>query len=146
MSNKFNPNSPRAKSVDKRTAVKLINNYAESYKKKEDENALLQKHIDDLNHNLKLNKVIIKALSSGLTDDERTKEFINNLNIEINELYLQNKLLMNRLEESNSKVPYIFISDRIFRENCTRQHKSRTRGNLEIQGKGVQTRKSKFQV
>lgn len=123
MSNKFILNSPRAKSVDKRTAVKLINNYAESYKKKEDENAFLLKKVEDLNNNLKLNKLIINTLTSKLPDDQKTKDLINNLNLEINELYSQNSVLSSQLLESNDKVNhYVIIADNIFRKISIRQH------------------------
>lgn len=105
--------SPRARSVDKKTAVKLINNYAESYKKKETENAELQRQIDDLQNGLKLNKVIINTLTSSLSDEEKTKELIMNLNIEISNLYSQNQELRTRLEEAKSNVRNLNI--KIFR-------------------------------
>lgn len=105
-------NSPRAKSVDKRTAVKLINNYAESYKKKENENADLQRQVDDLQKSLKLNKVIINTLTSNLSDDEKTKEYISNLNAEISSIYSRNQELRALLDESNSKVSVSLLSNR----------------------------------
>lgn len=107
MNSKVILNSPRAKSVDKKTAVKLINNYAESYKKKEFENALLQKQINDLQNNLKLNKTIIGTLTSSLPANEKVNELIQKLNDEISELYQMNGKLRAQLEESNDKVSYV---------------------------------------
>lgn len=104
MNSKVTINSPRAKSVDKKTAVKLINNYAESYKKKESENAFLQRQIEDLQNNLMLNKNIINTFTMNLPPNEKASELIKKLSCEINELYSMNFQLRSQLEESNNKV------------------------------------------
>lgn len=104
MNIKGNGHPQRPNSVDKKMAVKLINNYAESYKKKEGENAFLQRSIRDLEQNLKLNKSIISTLTSQLPEKDKTSELIKKLSEEIRMLSSQNSDMRSQLEESNSKV------------------------------------------
>ena len=47
--------------LDKNLAIKLINQYADNYKRVEEENKCLQKEISDLKSNLNVNKEIIES-------------------------------------------------------------------------------------
>ena len=47
--------------LDKQTALKLINQYADNYKRIEDENKALQQEVKDLKSNLNVNKEIIES-------------------------------------------------------------------------------------
>jgi cell division septum initiation protein DivIVA len=97
--------SPRNKSVDKKTAIKLINSYAESYKILEEENKRLKNQIKDMSENLKVNKSIVSSLSStNLKPDEKSTKIINELSVQVEILLEKNKELTKGIADTQNKV------------------------------------------
>lgn len=70
----------------KNTAIKIANQYAESYQIIEKENTLLKQEINDLKTNLQINKDMIKDLLSSLKPAQKEKAVIDGLKKEINVL------------------------------------------------------------
>lgn len=68
----------------KNTAIKIANQYAESYQIIEKENTLLKQEINDLKTNLQINKDMIKDLLSSLKPAQKEKAVIDGLKKEIN--------------------------------------------------------------
>lgn len=91
-------------SIDKKSAIKLINSYAESYKLKEDQNSFLASKIKDLESNLALKKEIIGSLTSSLSIPDKMQDLLSKLHFEIDSLTLENRRLGLNFEEAYNKV------------------------------------------
>jgi hypothetical protein len=87
---------------EKRSALKLINKYAESYNNLEAENKQLKTEINDLKLNLKINKQIIESFYSGQNSTEVNKLFQTKLK-EQNDQYLQQ---IDKLIKENEGLRY----------------------------------------
>lgn len=107
-------------SIDKKSVVKLINRYAESYKIKEAENSFLASQSQDLRSNLTIKAEIINTLISQLSLDEKMSQVYELMNTEIVSLRHQVEELTLNLEEAKNKVSLNLILDALFRENCFR--------------------------
>ena len=101
MSRSYLKNSP---DVGKKTALKLINKYAESFNNIKEENRQLKIQIEDLNSNLKINKTIIEGFFTKLNSKERESSIITQIRQENLNLYNQNEQLRKKIEELNSKI------------------------------------------
>ena len=91
---------------EKKTALKLINKYADSYNAIIQENKFLKSEIRDLNSNLKINKQIIEGFFAKNSPKEKTNNFINKYKIENAKLYEQNLKLNKKIEELTNKLIY----------------------------------------
>ena len=91
---------------EKKTALKLINKYADSYNAIIQENKFLKSEIRDLNSNLKINKQIIEGFFEKNSSKEKTNNFINNYKIENAKLYEQNLKLNQKIEDLTNKLNY----------------------------------------
>ena len=91
---------------EKKTALKLINKYADSYNSIILENKTLKLENNDLRSNLKINKEIIDGFFSQKTFKEKVESFINSYKQENKNLYIQNSILSKQLESINSKISY----------------------------------------
>lgn len=97
--------SPRNKSVDKKTVIKLINSYAESYKIIEEENKRLKNQVKDLSENLKVNKALIISLSnSSLKPEDKSTHIITEYSNQLEILFEKNKQLSKQISEIHNKV------------------------------------------
>ena len=63
----------------KKTAMKLINKYADSFNTIKEENKQLKKKIEDLETNLKINKSIIQTFFSNLPAKEKEESLLLNI-------------------------------------------------------------------
>ena len=90
--------------VGKKTALKLLNKYADSFNTIKEENKQLKIQIQDLNSNLKINKSIIESFFSKLNSKERESSIISKIQEENSNLYKQNEELRKKIEELNSKM------------------------------------------
>ena len=88
----------------KKTALKLLNKYAESFNTIKDENIILKKKIDDLNLNLKINKSIIDNFFSDKNITDKENSLINNIKKENKYLYEQKELLEKKNMELLNKI------------------------------------------
>ena len=93
---------------EKKTALKLLNKYADSYGVLEEENRQLRAEILDMKINLKINKEIIQGFFQlNSFEDKSTfyhtklKEEVISLNIKIDKLLLEK-------EDLKTKVNYFF--------------------------------------
>ena len=77
----------------KKTALKLLNKYAESFNSLKEENMILKKQIEDLNLNLKINKSIIENFFSDKNISEKENLLIKNIKQENKHLYEQKDAL-----------------------------------------------------
>ena len=110
--------SPRNRSVDKKTAVKLINSYAESYKIKEEENQKLKQKILDLKDNLKANKEMIENVTSSLSKDEKVNLFIKQQKNQIDNLSNQNDILNKYLIDAKNQL---IFSEKVAIDNINKE-------------------------
>ena len=101
MSHSYLKNTPE---VGKKTALKLINKYADSFNIIKEENKQLKIQIENLNFNLKLNKSIIENFYSKLNSKERDSTINSKFQQENLNLYNQNEELRKIIEELNSKI------------------------------------------
>lgn len=99
---------PFNESIDKKSAIKLINSYAESYKLKEEQNSFLLSKIKELESNLTLKKEIISSLTSSMTITDKMQQLLSKLNNEIDSLTTENRRLAASYEEVHNKVMTIF--------------------------------------
>ena len=90
--------------VGKKTALKLINKYADSFNHIKEENKQLKLQIEDLNSNLKINKSIIEGFFSKLSSKEKESSIISHIKQENFNLYNQNEQLRKKMEELNTKI------------------------------------------
>lgn len=85
------------KNDDRKTALKLINQYAESYSRLEQENKALKSEILDLKTNLMINKEIIQGFFQYNNSDERTTFYLSKLK---EEGLIQSKLIEKMIKEN----------------------------------------------
>ena len=88
---------------EKKTAIKILNKYADSYNNLVEENKSLQAEIKDLRANVKLNKEILSDLMSSMTKSSNSnknslssnsfKSVYNKINQELSSVYEQNEKL-----------------------------------------------------
>ena len=85
---------------EKKTAIKILNKYADSYNNLIEENKSLQSEIKDLRTNIKFNKDLLNELISSMGKTQKNNKNSNNNNSiyvkmtqEVNELYIQNEKL-----------------------------------------------------
>ena len=90
--------------VGKKTALKLLNKYADSFNSIKEENKQLKIQIEDLNSNLQINKSIIESFFSNLNSKEKESSIITKIKQENANLYRQNEELRKKIEELNSKI------------------------------------------
>ena len=90
--------------VGKKTALKLLNKYADSFNSIKEENKQLKIQIEDLNSNLQINKSIIESFFSNLNSKEKESSIISKIKQENSNLYKQNEELRKKVEELNSKI------------------------------------------
>ena len=90
--------------VGKKTALKLVNKYADMFNVIKEENKQLKIQIEDLNSNLKINKSIIEGFFSKLNSKEKESSIITQIKNENLNLYKQNEILRKKIEELNSKI------------------------------------------
>lgn len=99
--------------IDKKSAVKLINSYAESYKLQEEKIHFLTSKIQDLEANLGIKINLINSLMMTFDISQATQEIISQLNNEISLLKSENRRLSFSLDEAKSnvifKISYHFI-------------------------------------
>ncbi len=88
----------------KKTALKLLNKYAESFNTIKDENIFLKKQIEDLNLNLKINKSIIENFFSDKKNSDKENNIIYNIKLENKQLYEQKELLEKKNMELLNKI------------------------------------------
>ena len=88
---------------EKKTALKLLNKYADSYNNIIQENIFLKSEIKDFRDNLKLNKEIIKGFFSNNKNNNKIDNFINQYKQENDKLYEQNYNLSKKIENLISK-------------------------------------------
>ena len=88
----------------KKTALKLLNKYADSFNSIKEENIFLKKQIEDLNLNLKINKSIIDNFFSDKNTSEKEISLINNLKQENKYLYEQKEILEKKNLELINKI------------------------------------------
>ena len=81
--------------LDKQTALKLINQYADNYKRIEDENKALQQEVKDLKSNLNVNKEIIESFFKS----DKTK-----LETQLNVFFSKSKEEINTLNKRNESL------------------------------------------
>ena len=101
MSHSYIKNTP---DVGKKTALKLLNKYADNFNSLKEENALLKLQIQDLNSNLKINKSIIDGFFSKLNPKEKESSMISNIKQENYNLYNQIELLQKKNSEFSQKL------------------------------------------
>ena len=75
MSHSYLKNTP---DVGKKTALKLLNKYADSFNSIKEENKQLKIQIEDLNSNLKINKSIIEGFFSKFFKRKRIFHYFPN--------------------------------------------------------------------
>ena len=100
----------------KKTALKLLNKYADSFNSLKEENIFLKKQLEDLNLNLKINKSIIDNFFSEKNIPERENSLINSIKQENKNLYEQKELLEKKNIELLNKI---HISEQTYAEAMT---------------------------
>ena len=101
MSHSYIKNTP---DVGKKTALKLLNKYADNFYSLKEENAQLKLQIEDLNSNLKINKSIIDNFFSKLNPKEKESTIISKIQQENFNLYNQNENLRKKNFELTNKI------------------------------------------
>lgn len=101
MSHSYLKNTP---DVGKKTALKLLNKYADNFYSLKEENAQLKLQIEDLNSNLKINKSIIDNFFSKLNPKEKESTIISKIQQENFNLYNQNENLRKKNSELTNKI------------------------------------------
>ena len=101
MSHSYIKNTP---DVGKKTALKLLNKYADNFYSLKEENAQLKLQIEDLNSNLKINKSIIDNFFSKLNLKEKESTIISKIQQENFNLYNQNENLRKKNSELTNKI------------------------------------------
>jgi hypothetical protein len=89
---------------DKKTALKLLDKYAESHKRLEEENKILRTEITDLRVNLKINKEIIQGFFQCGNSEEKSTLFLKKLkdeNLNMNSII---EKLMKEKDDLREKV------------------------------------------
>ena len=88
---------------EKKTALKLLNKYADSYNCIIQENIFLKSEINDLKDNLRINKEIIKGFFSNNKNKNKIDDYIHHYKEENDKLYEQNNNLSKKIENLISK-------------------------------------------
>ena len=88
----------------KKTALKLLNKYADSFNSLKEENTILKQQIKDLNLNLKINKSIIENFFCDKNIGEKTNFLIKNIQKENQTLLEQKEILEKKNEELIKKI------------------------------------------
>ena len=101
MSNSYIKNNSE---VGKKTALKLLNKYADSFNNIKEENRLLKSQVEDLRSNLKINKSIIESFFSKLCPKEKEQSILSIIKSENENLFKQNEDLRKKNDELNSKI------------------------------------------
>jgi len=86
------------------TAIKLINQYADSYHLLENNLKILKQENDDLRYNLQVNKDIIQGFFKSSTFDKKIEIFINKIKEENKLLYKQIQNLKKENNQLNSNL------------------------------------------
>ena len=102
--------------VKKKTALKLLNKYADSYHAIIQENNFLKTEILDLKANIKINKEIIQGFFSDKKFKEKIDLYKFQYKKENENLYNQNDKLLKKIEELTSKLTY---NEQIFNETLS---------------------------
>ena len=100
----------------KKTALKLLNKYADSFNSIKEENIFLKKQIEDLNLNLKMNKSIIDSFFSDKNMTEKENSLIKNIKEENKYLYEQKEILEKKNIELLNKI---HLNEQAHIENMT---------------------------
>ena len=114
MSHSYIKNTP---DVGKKTALKLLNKYADNFYSLKEENAQLKLQIEDLNSNLKINKSIIDNFFSKLNPKEKESTIISKIQQENFNLYNQNENLRKKNSELTNKI---YVSQQTYLESTIR--------------------------
>jgi hypothetical protein len=114
MSHSYIKNTP---DVGKKTALKLLNKYADNFYSLKEENAQLKLQIEDLNSNLKINKSIIDNFFSKLNPKEKESTIISKIQQENFNLYNQNENLRKKNSELTNKI---YMSKQTYLESTIR--------------------------
>ena len=102
--------------VKKKTALKLLNKYADSYHAIIQENNFLKTEILDLKANIQINKEIIQGFFSDKKFKEKIDLYKFQYKKENENLYNQNDKLLKKIEELTSKLTY---NEQIFNETLS---------------------------
>ena len=92
------------KNDEKKTALKLLSKYAESYNQLELENKHLKAEIKDLKMNLKINKEIITGFFQHNNKEDRSMFYVNKLKEEVASLNGQIEKMKKENEDIKSEV------------------------------------------
>ena len=148
MNSTIHNNTSISKSSDTKTALKLLNQYAEGYHALKFENKMLISEMNDLRTNLKINKNIISSFLAKISLPQQTQTLISNLQNEINTLtssisllqkdnvslltkqtQFQNEIdfLKSTLEKKDNQI-FILEQSLIKHENNIQAYKKKIRG------------------
>ena len=108
---------------EKKSAIKLINQYAEQYKRVDLENKSLLEEISDLKKNLKISKDIIESFFKP-EQKEKSKIFLKKTKEEISNLNSTIETLRKEIKECRDKNTYyeIILSESILKyRDCTEE-------------------------
>ena len=97
----------------KKTALKLLNKYAESFNSLKEENSLLKQQIKDLNLNLKINKSIIENFFSDKKLGEKLDFLIKSIQKE-NQILTGQKFILEK--KNNELIKKININEQSYME------------------------------
>ena len=92
------------KNDDKKTALKLLNKYADSYNQLELENKHLKAEIKDLKMNLKINKEIITGFFQHTSKEDKSIFYVNKLKEEVASLHDQKEKMKKENEDIKAEV------------------------------------------
>lgn len=93
-------------SKNDKTALKLINKYADSCNNVLLENKALKAEIKDLRDNIKINKEIIEGFFTNTKKNEQANLIIDKYKEENKRLYFQNEQLNKEIESLHSKLSF----------------------------------------
>jgi hypothetical protein len=103
------------KNDDKKTALKLLNKYADSYSILEEENKCLKSQIKDLKINLNINKDIIQGFIQNHNNEDRSKLYNQKIKEEVN--FLTSSLINTTKEKDEIIAKVILYKSRWLRKN-----------------------------
>ena len=102
--------------AEKKTALKLLNKYADSYNAIIQENNFLKSEIMDLKANIKINKEIIQGFFSDKNFKEKINTYLKQYKQENENLYNQKDKLIKTIQNLTSKLSY---NEQIFNETIS---------------------------
>ena len=114
MSHSYIKNTP---DVGKKTALKLLNKYADNFYSIKEENTQLKLQIQDLNSNLKINKSIIDNFFSKLNPKEKESTIISKIQLENYNLFTPNENLRKKNSELSNKM---YMNQQTYMESTAR--------------------------